>query len=95
MAVPQAPTGRRHHRRKGEGMTPEERVIIQELVRACGAGMYWLDMASRAQLDTASLDILKMDMGVCSNSIYKARCLLDGCHNIISDGDITDERGKE
>lgn len=51
--------------------------IIEDLIRACGAGMNWMDQVSRAKLGSATRGILNIDMGLCSCAIFRARQYLE------------------
>jgi hypothetical protein len=51
--------------------------IIEDLVRACGSGMNWMEQVSRAKLGSATRGILTTDMGMCSNAMFKARLYLE------------------
>jgi hypothetical protein len=51
--------------------------IIEELIRACGSGMNWMEQVSRAKIGSATRGILTTDMGMCSSAIFKARLYLE------------------
>jgi len=51
--------------------------IIEDLIRACGSGMDWMDQVSRAKLGSATCGILTTDMGMCSSAIFRARQYLE------------------
>jgi hypothetical protein len=62
-------------------MKPEARgsetAIIEDLIRACGSGMNWMDQVSRAEIGSATRGILTTDMGMCSIAIFRARQYLE------------------
>ena len=51
--------------------------IIEDLIRACGSGMNWMDRVSRARIGSATRGILTTDMGMCSSAIFRARQYLE------------------
>lgn len=48
-------------------------VAMEEMIRACGSGMNWMEQVDRAHLSSATRGILHVDMGMCSSAIAKAR----------------------
>lgn len=55
---------------------PELVELLEELVRACGSGINWMEQVDRAKISSATRGILHVDMGMCSTAIHKARKLI-------------------
>lgn len=63
---------------KQKKITPPEIIeIIEDLVRACGSGMNWMEQVDRAAMGSAIRGILHVDMGMTSAAIHKARTFLE------------------
>lgn len=54
----------------------QAREVINDLIRACGSGMNWMDQVDRARLSSATRGILHVDMGMTTSAIHKARQFL-------------------
>lgn len=52
------------------------REVIDDLIRACGSGMNWMDQVDRVRLSSATRGILHVDIGMTSSAIYKAKQFL-------------------
>lgn len=50
---------------------------IQDLIRACGAGLEWLDQISRGKVAPSTRGPLEQDRLMCANAIAKARKILN------------------
>lgn len=50
---------------------------LEDMMRACGSGMNWMEQVDRARLSSATRGILHVDMGMCSAAIFKARKLVE------------------
>lgn len=52
---------------------PEMVELLDDLIRACGAGMNWMEQVDRAKIGSSTRGILHVDIGMCSTAIHKAR----------------------
>lgn len=62
-------------------MTIEEKTQVkqslEDLIRACGSGMNWMEQVDRAKIGSATRGILHVDMGMCSIAIHNGKKALE------------------
>lgn len=61
-------------------MSAEEKskvkAVIEDLIRACGSGVSWMDQVDRAKIASSTRGILRVDMVMCSTAIFQGKKLL-------------------